>query len=71
MHGLLDVTNAGGLSLVRKPSEAEAPSMPEYAIAGDHVRAAVTVDEIGDALVLLVQGSAVPVECTEATPNCD
>ncbi len=69
MQGLLDVTNAGGLSLVQKPSEAEQPSMPKYAIAGAHVRAALTVDEIGDALVGLVRGIAVAVECTEAAPN--
>jgi two-component system chemotaxis response regulator CheB len=61
MQGLLDVTTAGGLSLVQKPSEAEHVSMPEYAIAHDHVRAALTVDEIGDALVLLARGSSVPV----------
>jgi len=35
--------------------------MPEYAIAKDHVAAALTVGEIGDALVLLVRGQAVPV----------
>jgi two-component system chemotaxis response regulator CheB len=61
MQGLLDVTTAGGLSLVQKPSEAEDASMPEYAIAHDHVRAALTVDEIGDALVLLARGSTIPI----------
>ena len=61
MQGLLDITTAGGLSLVQKPSEAEHISMPEYAIAHDHVRAALTVDEIGDALVLLARGGAVPM----------
>ncbi len=61
MQGLLDVTTAGGLSLVQKPSEAEHASMPEYAIAHDHVRAMLTVDEIGDALVLLARGGAVPI----------
>ena len=66
MQGLLDVTTAGGLSLVQKPSEAENASMPEYAIAHDHVRAALTVDEIGDALVLLARGATVPVGATEA-----
>jgi two-component system chemotaxis response regulator CheB len=64
MQGLLDVTEAGGLSLVQKPSEAEHASMPEYAIAHDHVRAALAVDEIGDALVLLARGGAVPVGAT-------
>ena len=46
MEGLLDVTTSGGLSLVQKPSQAEHASMPEYAIAGDHVLAALTVDEM-------------------------
>lgn len=66
MQGLLAITTAGGLSLVQKPSEAEHTSMPEYAIAHDHVRAALTVDEIGDALVLLARGGAVPIGATEA-----
>jgi two-component system, chemotaxis family, protein-glutamate methylesterase/glutaminase len=61
MQGLLHITMAGGLSVVQKPSEAKDPSMPEYAIAKDHVLAALTVDEIGDALVLLAQGRSVPV----------
>jgi len=65
MQGLLHVTSAGGLSLVQKPSEAEHTSMPEYAIAHDHVRAALSVDEIGDALALLALGREVSVETTE------
>jgi two-component system chemotaxis response regulator CheB len=65
MQGLLQVTTAGGLCLVQKPSEAEHTSMPEYAIAHDHVRAALTVDEIGDALVLLAQGRVVAIDASE------
>jgi two-component system chemotaxis response regulator CheB len=65
MQGLLDVTTAGGMSLVQKPSEAEHDSMPLYAIAHDHVRAALTVDEIGDALVLLARGGSVSVGASE------
>jgi two-component system, chemotaxis family, protein-glutamate methylesterase/glutaminase len=61
MQGLLDITTAGGLSLVQKPSEAKDASMPEYAIAHDHVRAALTVDEIGDVLVLLARGGSAPI----------
>jgi two-component system chemotaxis response regulator CheB len=61
MQGLLHVTTAGGLALAQKPSQAELPSMPEYAIAHDHVRAALTVDAIGDALVLLARGETVPL----------
>jgi len=59
MQGLLGVTNTGGLSLVQKPSEAQQASMPEYALARDHVRAALTVDEIGDVLVQLARGAVV------------
>jgi len=65
MQGLLHVTTAGGLCLVQKPSEAEHTSMPEYAIAHDHVRAALSVDEIGDALALLALGRAVGVDVGE------
>ena len=65
MQGLLHVTTAGGLCLVQKPSEAEHTSMPEYAIAHDHVRAALSVDEIGDALVLLAQGRVVAIDASE------
>jgi two-component system, chemotaxis family, protein-glutamate methylesterase/glutaminase len=67
MQGLLDVTTAGGLSLVQKPSQAEQASMPEYAIAHDHVRAALTVDEIGDALALLARGGSVSVGAPETS----
>jgi two-component system chemotaxis response regulator CheB len=61
MQGLLHITTAGGLSLVQKPSEAQQASMPAYAIAKDHVAASMTVDGIGDALVLLARGCAVPI----------
>ena len=71
MQGLLHVTTAGGLCLVQKPSEAEYASMPEYAIAHDHVRAALTVDEIGDALVLLARGRAVEIDAEERVAQHD
>jgi two-component system, chemotaxis family, protein-glutamate methylesterase/glutaminase len=61
MQGLLDITTVGGLSLVQKPSEAEHASMPAYAIAHDHVRAELTVDEIADAIALLARGRDVPL----------
>ena len=61
MEGLRDVTAAGGISLAQKPAEAESASMPEFAIAHDHVRAALTIDRLGDALVLLARGDAVPL----------
>ena len=62
MQGLLHVTAAGGLCLVQKPSEAEYPSMPEYAIAHAHVCAALTVDKIAEALALLARGSAFAID---------
>ena len=65
MHGLLDVAAGGGLALVQKPSEAQQPSMPAHAIAYDHVRAALTVDQIGDALVLLARGGTISVGAAE------
>jgi two-component system chemotaxis response regulator CheB len=65
MQGLRNVTTAGGISLVQKPSQAEHASMPKYAIVYDHVRAALTVDQIGDALLLLARGSTVPVGAAE------
>jgi two-component system chemotaxis response regulator CheB len=65
MQGLLHVTTAGGLCLVQKPSEAQDAAMPEYAIAHDHVRAALSVDEIGDALPLLALGRAVGIDVGE------
>jgi hypothetical protein len=59
------VTSADGLCLVQKPSEARYPSMPEYAIAHAHVRAALTVDKIGDALALFALGRAVGIDVGE------
>jgi two-component system chemotaxis response regulator CheB len=69
MQGLLHITTAGGLSLVQKPSEAEDASMPEYAISHDHVRAVLSIDRIGDALVVFARGGAVPVDATEIPGN--
>jgi two-component system, chemotaxis family, protein-glutamate methylesterase/glutaminase len=69
MQGLLAVTRAGGLSLVQRPSEAEHASMPEYAIAHDHVLAALSVDEIGDALALLARGGAVSIGGDAIAPS--
>lgn len=61
MQGLLAVTTAGGLSMVQKLSEAKHDSMPEYAIARDHVQAALSIAEIGDALLHFAQGEAFSV----------
>ena len=59
LQGLIDIKAAGGLSLAQNPTEAEHASMPEHAILYDHVDAVLSVEEIGDALVLLAQGDAV------------
>jgi two-component system chemotaxis response regulator CheB len=56
--GLVAISEAGGLSLVQKPSEAEHPLMPASALAGDHVCAALTLQRIGEALVVFAQGGA-------------
>ncbi len=71
MQGLLHVTTEGGLSLVQKPSEAENSSMPEYAIAHDHVRAAFPVDEIGAVLVQLARGCEVALDADERIQGSD
>lgn len=63
LQGLLDIKAAGGLSLAQEPAEAAQTSMPVHAITGDHVDAVLSLDEIGDALVLLAAGSAVQVRC--------
>ena len=65
MEGLLHVTTEGGLCLVQKPSQAEHASMPKYAIAHDHVAAALTVEEIGDGLVCLARGQVLEIDAAE------
>ena len=57
MQGLLAVSTGGGLAIVQKPSQAENASMPQYAIAHDHVCAVLSIEEIGDTLVQLARGS--------------
>ncbi len=61
LQGLIDISAAGGISLVQSPAEAEYASMPESAILGDHVAAVLRVNELGDALALLARGSVVTV----------
>jgi two-component system, chemotaxis family, protein-glutamate methylesterase/glutaminase len=56
--GLISISEAGGISLVQKPSEAEQSLMPASAVANDHVNAALTLTQIGEALVVLAQGDA-------------
>jgi two-component system, chemotaxis family, protein-glutamate methylesterase/glutaminase len=68
VQGLLDIKAAGGIALAQKPSEAEVSSMPSHAIVGAHVDAALSLDEIGDALVRLASGLAVEVDCPVDRP---
>jgi two-component system chemotaxis response regulator CheB len=57
-RGLISISEAGGLSLVQEPSEAEHPWRPESALACAHDSAALTLDRIGEALVVLARGGA-------------
>ncbi|MEP7122253.1 MAG: chemotaxis protein CheB [Byssovorax sp.] len=61
LQGLLDIKAAGGLSLAQNPLQAEHASMPEHAIVYDHVDAVLSVEQIGDALVLLAKSGSVSV----------
>jgi two-component system chemotaxis response regulator CheB len=56
--GLISISEAGGLSLVQKPSEAQQSLMPASAVANDHVNATLTLAQIGEALVVLARGGA-------------
>jgi CheB methylesterase len=51
--------------VIHRGAVSEHTSTPEYAIAHDHVRAALTVDEIGDALALLARERAVGIDIEE------
>jgi two-component system chemotaxis response regulator CheB len=57
-RGLISISEAGGLSIVQTPSEAENPHMPASAPANDHVNAVLTLTQIGEALVTLARGHA-------------
>jgi two-component system chemotaxis response regulator CheB len=54
--GLIDITAAGGVSIVQDPREAAHPTMPKRAIAEDHVDAILPLDSIAAALVQLASG---------------
>jgi two-component system chemotaxis response regulator CheB len=57
-RGLISISEAGGLSLVQKPSDAEHPWMPASALACVGASAALTLNRIGEALVVLARGGA-------------
>lgn len=61
-RGLIDITTAGGLSLVQQPSEAKYAPMPEYALAHDHVHASLTLDVLADILPRLTLGLEVALQ---------
>jgi two-component system, chemotaxis family, protein-glutamate methylesterase/glutaminase len=67
MRGLVAITAAGGLSLVQQPSEAQSASMPEYALAHDHVHAALPLDVLANVLPRLAHGFEVDIETRSAS----
>ena len=54
--GLISIKAAGGLSIVQDPREAAHPTLPQRAIADDHVDAVLTLDGIAAALANLAEG---------------
>ena len=68
-QGLLDITAAGGISLVQKPAEAEVTSMPEHALIHDHVHAALTLHALAEVLPRLALGDEVEISAEPARPT--
>ncbi len=62
VSGLIAIKQAGGVSLVQSPLEAQFPTMPSRAIREDDVDAALTVDALARVLPVLVAGGAVEPE---------
>jgi two-component system chemotaxis response regulator CheB len=57
--GLVQIKAGGGLAVVQDPAEAKVPSMPQSAVAYDHVDLILPLAKIGRALVQLAHGKAV------------
>ena len=57
--GLIDIKEAGGVSLVQDPNEAAHPTMPNRAIKEDDVDAVLPVQGIAAAIISLASGRAV------------
>jgi two-component system chemotaxis response regulator CheB len=57
--GLMAIKRAGGVAVVQDPQQARAPIMPFNALARDHVDWVVTVEQMPDLLLQLVQAEAV------------
>jgi hypothetical protein len=58
VSGLVEITRAGGISLVQDPAEARQSAMPRNAIAGDDVDGVLPLEEIAARLVALSVGKA-------------
>jgi two-component system, chemotaxis family, protein-glutamate methylesterase/glutaminase len=54
MSGLIAIKKAGGVSLAQSPTDAQTPSMPKQAIAGDDVDAVLAIEALGDYIAELV-----------------
>jgi two-component system chemotaxis response regulator CheB len=56
--GAKAVSDAGGITLVQTPAEADVPSMPQSTIAIDHVAAALPLERLLEAIPVLARGEA-------------
>jgi two-component system, chemotaxis family, protein-glutamate methylesterase/glutaminase len=59
VSGFIAISVVGGVTLVQNPAEAPHPSMPQNAIARDHVDAVLPVSEMPGVLAALAEGSSV------------
>ena len=60
-EGCLAVFDRGGISIVQRPDEAAAASMPIQAIARDHIHGELSIDDIASALSAMVHGRSAQV----------
>jgi two-component system chemotaxis response regulator CheB len=60
VSGLIGIKQAGGISLVQSPTEAQFPTMPSRAIKEDDVDGVGPVAEIAEVLSVLATGGVVP-----------
>jgi two-component system chemotaxis response regulator CheB len=56
-RGMEDIEAAGGIGIVQDPAEAIDPTMPAYALRGDHPDYCVPVDEMATLISQLVAGT--------------
>jgi len=64
--GLNAVTDAGGVTLVQLPAEAQAPAMPQAALRRDHPSYVAPLDELVPVLEVLTGSPGLPGEDTPA-----